>query len=69
MAIGACPWCDFISYTPKALSVERVCDDRNFWEQDLLPLLEEFYKKCVAPETISPVRVLGLPVVTCIKKS
>ena len=35
--------------------------DQEFWEKDLLPKLEEIYNKCVAPEIISPVRVLGLP--------
>lgn len=61
MAIGVRPWCDFIVYTPKGVSVERVHYDHEFWENDLLPKLEEFYSKCVAPEIISPIHVLGLP--------
>ena len=69
MAIGARPWCDFILYTPRGVSVERVCYDQKFWEQDLLPKLEEFYKTCVAPEMISPVHVLGLPVCDLRKNS
>ena len=56
MAIGIRPWCDFIVYTSKGLTVEHVRYDQEFWE--LLPKLEEFYDKCVAPEIISPIRVL-----------
>ena len=61
MAIGVRPWCDFIVYTSKGVTVERVHYDKEFWEKDLLPKLEEFYDKCVAPEIISPVHILGLP--------
>ena len=59
MAIGVCPWYDFIVYTSKGVSVERVRYDQEFWEKDLLPRLEEFYNKCVAPEIVCPVRLLG----------
>ena len=74
MAIGDHPWCDFIVYTSTEVSVECVhfdqelwdveCVhfDQELWEQDLLPNLEEFYNKCVVPEIVSPVRVLGLPI-------
>lgn len=61
MAIGVHPWCDFIVYTSKGVTVERVRYNQEFWEKDLLPKLEEFYDKCVAPEIVSPLRVLGLP--------
>lgn len=61
MAIGVRPWCDFIVFTSKGVAVERVHYDQEFWEKDLLPKLEEFYDKCIAPEIISPIRVLGLP--------
>ena len=40
MAIGARPWCDFIVYTSKEVSVERMRFDQELWEQDLLPKLE-----------------------------
>lgn len=58
MAIGVRPRCDFIMYTSKGVTVERVHYDQ---EKDLLPKLEEFYDKCVAPKIISPIRVVGLP--------
>jgi len=48
-----------IVYTSKGVSVERVRYDQEFWEKDLLPRLEEFYNKCVAPEIVCPVRLLG----------
>jgi len=59
MAVGVRPWRDFIVYTSKGVSVERVRYDQEFWEKDLLPRLEEFYNKCVAPEIVRPVRLLG----------
>ena len=43
-----------IVYTSKGVSVERVRYDQEFWEKDLLPRLEEFYNKCVAPEIVCP---------------
>ena len=61
MAVGVCPWYDFIVYTSKGVSVECVRYDQEFWEKDLLPKLEEFCNKCIAPEIVCPVCVLGLP--------
>ena len=57
MAIGDRPWCDFIIYTSKGITIERVRYDQEFWEKNLLPKLEEYYDNCVAPEIVSPVRI------------
>ena len=62
MGITGRLWCDFIVYTTKGLSVERIDSDRHFWEDDLLSKLTLFYNNCVAPEIVSPVHALGLPV-------
>ena len=62
MAVGDRSWCDFVIYTCKGLSVERIPFDNEFWNNELLPKLVEFYDKCLAPEIVSPVRVLGLKV-------
>ena len=59
MAVGVCPWYDFIVYTSKGVSVECVRYDQEFWEKDLLPKLEEFCNKCIAPEIVCPVCVFG----------
>ena len=54
-------WCDFIVYTEKGLSIQRIHFDLSFW-RDLVSKLEEFYDNCLAPEIVSPVHVLGLRV-------
>ena len=61
MAIGQRPWCDFVIYTTKGISVQRIEYNEKFWEEDLLPKLSNFYDNCVAPEIVSPVHSLGIP--------
>ena len=61
LAIGNRPWCDFIVYTQKGLSIDRVNFDREFWSNRLYPKLIEFYDNCIAPEIVSPVNILGMP--------
>ena len=62
LGISKRKWCYFIIFTTKGLSVERIQFDTDFWNKDLLPKLVDFYNDCLAPEIISPVHVLGLPV-------
>ena len=33
----------------------------DYWEDTLLPKLVSLYDNCVAPETVSPIHTLGLP--------
>ena len=61
MGIGDRPWCDFVVYTLKGISVSRVKFDNKFWE-GALPKLVSFYNNCVAPEIVSPVHTLGIPI-------
>ena len=61
MAIGDRPWCDFGVYTLKGLSVTRIQLDKEYWMNTLLPKLVTFYDNCVAPEIVSPVHILGIP--------
>ena len=61
MGVTQRKWCDFIVYTEKGLSIQRIYFDELFWK-DLLTKLEEFYDNCLAPEIVSPVHVLGLKV-------
>ena len=61
MAIGERPWCDFVVFTLKGISIQRIPFDHDFWSDKLFPRLETFYNDCVAPELISPVHALGLP--------
>ena len=60
MGVGGRPWCDFVVYTKKDISVQRITFDENYCNK-LLPKLHSFYKNCVAPEIVSPVHALGLP--------
>ena len=62
MAIGERPWCDFVVYTSKALTVERIYFNETYWTDTLLPKLVTFYDNCVVPEIVSPVHHIGLPV-------
>ena len=61
MAIGERKWCDFVVYTLQGVSVERIHFDALYWQAELLPKLEQFWHKCIAPEIIQPVNHLGLP--------
>lgn len=55
-------WCDFIIYTEKGISIERVPFNSEFWNKKLLPKLIDFYDNCLAPEIVCPIHVLGIPV-------
>ena len=62
MAITERSWCDFIVYTEKGVSVERIPFNTEFWNNTLLPKLIDFFDNCLAPEIVSPVHTLGIPV-------
>lgn len=61
MGIGERPWCDFVVYTSKGISVQRIAFNEQFWRNKLLPKLTSFYDNCVVPELVSPLHPLGLP--------
>ena len=61
MAIGSRSWCDFVVYTSKGINIERIAFDALFWNDELLPKLKDFYDNCMAPEIISPVHMIGMP--------
>lgn len=62
MAVGRRTWNDFIIYTTKGISVERIFFDQHFWKNKLLPKLMSFYDNCLAPEILHPMHAIGLPV-------
>lgn len=62
MAITEQSWCDFVIYTEKGISEERIPFDAEFWNNKLLPKLIDFFDNCLAPEIVSPVNALGIPV-------
>lgn len=61
MGIGERPWCDFVIYTNKGISVQHVVINEMFWNNKLLTKLTFFYDNCVGPEIVSPLHPLGLP--------
>ena len=61
MAIGRKQWCDFIIYTEKGLSVERIPFSEEFWVGEALPKLVEFFECCVGPEIVDPISKYGKP--------
>ena len=60
LAITQRLWCDFIIYTTKGISVERINFDSDYWKNDLLPKLTAFYDNCLCPAIVSPVHLLGM---------
>ena len=68
MGIGERPLCDFVIYTKKGISVQRITYDSDYWLDKLLPKLESFYDNCVAPEIVSPLHSLGIPMRNLSKK-
>ena len=56
-------------YTGQGINVERITYDEEFWNGTLLPKLTSFYDDCVAPEIVSPVHSLGLPIRDMSKQS
>lgn len=62
MAVTGRSWCDFVVYTEKGFSCERITYDNDFWTNELLPKLISFFDNCVGPEIMCPVHMLGMPI-------
>ena len=61
MALGERPWCDFVVYTQKDISIQRITFNQSYWEDSITKLVS-FYDDCIAPECVSPCHSVGLPV-------
>lgn len=53
MAITQRKWCDFVIWTPKGISVERIAADTSFWEK-MVPKLDTFWNRAILPELAAP---------------
>lgn len=60
LAITGGQFCDFVVYTTKDLFIQRIIFDEQFWVNELLPKLTDFYDNCFAPAIVSPVHILGM---------
>ena len=59
LAITERKWCDFVVFTNKGISVERIKFDPDHW-QKLLSKLTEFYDNCFCPAIVYPVHLVGI---------
>lgn len=62
MAITKRPWCDFVVWTPKGISIERIQQDSSFWTKSMLPRLLDFYETALLPELAAPEYPNGRPI-------
>ena len=60
LAITQRVWCDFVIFTTRGISVERISFDLEYWKNKLLPKLTAFYDNCLCPAIVSPVHLLGM---------
>lgn len=53
MAVCEQKWTDFVVWTKKGVHFERIDFDKNFWNQNMLPSLRQFYVHGMLPEIFS----------------
>lgn len=46
-------WCDFVVWTPKGISIERIKFDSSLWEA-MQPKLDWFFEQALLPELAAP---------------
>ena len=54
-------WCDFVAWSPKGISVERITFDNELWAETK-PKLLNFYHRAVLPELALPRLTRGQPI-------
>ena len=42
MALGELPWCDFVIYTQKDISIQRITFNQSYWNDSLTKLESTF---------------------------
>lgn len=62
MAITKRRWCDFVVWTPKGISIERIDYDSGFWADHMLPKFLAFYNNALLPELAAPEHPNGRPI-------
>ena len=61
MGITGSQWCDFVVWTPKGISIERISFDSTFWN-NMIPKLENYYDSALLPELVAPEHPNGRPI-------
>ena len=54
MAVLGVEWCDFVVWTLKDFTVERISFDPEFWKNQCLPQLLSFYTNVMLPDLVYP---------------
>ena len=62
LAITDRKWCDLVVYTKKGIFIERIENDTDFWENELLSKLTAFYDGCLCPSIVAPIHLIGMKV-------
>ena len=68
MAITERSWCDYVTWTPMGMSVERISFDKDFWEK-VKPNLVKFHRLAILPELALPRYTSGQPIRELLKSS
>ncbi|XP_063217698.1 uncharacterized protein LOC134540509 [Bacillus rossius redtenbacheri] len=55
-------WCDFVVWTTKGISIERIVRDDCFWLEKMESKLLRFFNNCLLPELADPCRPRGQPI-------
>ena len=61
LALSGRKWCDFVIWTCVDISIERIFADSDFFQQHMLPFLNDFYVKAFIPELFTCRVKRGLP--------
>lgn len=61
MGITGKKWCDFVVWTTKGISIERINYDPTFW-MHMVPTLEKFFDTALLPELTAPEYPNGRPI-------
>ena len=61
LAITHRPWCDFVVWSPKGMSVERIGFDSAFWD-GVKSKLVSFHREAILPELALPRYTTGQPI-------
>ncbi|CAN7978517.1 unnamed protein product [Ixodes persulcatus] len=55
-------FCLFVVWTGSDISIEKIARDDQFWEVQMLPQLQKFYRYCLLPEIVDPRQSRSMPI-------
>ena len=54
LSVLGLPWCDFVIWTNRDMTIQRIRADHQFWDNQVLPKLVAFYSNIMLPELVYP---------------